>query len=200
MPLTFDEASHTYTHNGVVVPSVTQILAPLYDFSMVPEDVLERKKIIGTAVHAAIEISLTAEGLDPASIDPVWEGYYRAWEKFLADTGISRDDIGPGENPLFHSAFGFAGKPDRVIHIDRKWAVVDYKTAVVLHPAIGLQLAAYREMLNHKSNKGEHKVEDRYALQLRKNGTYRLEKFSDKTDWATFLALLTINQWRKKHD
>lgn len=197
--LTFQEDSHTYRWGGVVVPSVTQALTPLYDFTMVDPEVLERKRLIGTAVHAAIDISLSADGLDTASIDPAWAGYYRAWQKFVADTGVGEADIGNGEEPMYHKKYGYAGKPDRNIFIDGEWAVIDYKTAVDLHPAVGLQLAAYREMINSNTSKEQRLIKSRYALQLRKNGTYRLAKFEDKSDWSAFLALLTVDSWRRKH-
>jgi len=47
---TFDPERHLYLVDGRPVPSVTQVLhsaALAADYSMVPPDVLERKRIIG---------------------------------------------------------------------------------------------------------------------------------------------------------
>lgn len=201
--LVFDEATHTYTVDGVVVPSVTQILsgACLYDFSMVAPDVLERKRQIGTAVHKAIELSLAGD-LDEDWLPAAWAGYFRAWQKFVADTGITDADIGPGEGPMYHTGFRYAGTPDRQIYLDKRWAVLDLKTTAELHPAVGLQLAAYQELINDSpANDMPHtlQIKDRYALQLKENGTYRLEQYKDKSDWQVFLSLLTVANWKRKN-
>ena len=49
--LTFDEATHTYRWDGVVVHFVTQVIAPVVDYSAVPREVLAKKAEFGKAVH-----------------------------------------------------------------------------------------------------------------------------------------------------
>ena len=197
MSLTFDPVTHTYTFDGVVVPSVTQGLRQLYDFSMISPDVLARKAAIGTAVHAAVDLDLAGE-LDEASISPTWAGYLAGWRKFVADTGLTDADIGIGERPMVHPTLRFAGTPDRTILIDGKWGVLDLKTTVDLHPAVALQLAAYKELVNVNTKSLEHLVETRYALQLKSDGGYRLQQYKEKADWTTFLSLLNVEYWKRK--
>ena len=45
--LTFDEAAHEYRLDGRRLPSVTQLLAPLVDYSKVPRETLERAQALG---------------------------------------------------------------------------------------------------------------------------------------------------------
>src|ERR1019366_315802 len=69
----FDEKRHIYRNTkGTIVPSTTQVFSILgcNDFEGVPPDVLEWKRIYGTAVHRAIEF-LVAGDLDWDSLDEV---------------------------------------------------------------------------------------------------------------------------------
>src|SRR5438128_7894060 len=55
---TFDPERHLYLVDGRPVPSVTQVLHSARlaaDYSMVPPDVLERKRIIGEYLHKATQ-------------------------------------------------------------------------------------------------------------------------------------------------
>ena len=52
---TFDPIEHIYRFDGQRVPSVTQILEPLIDYSGVPNGVLQYAADRGTAVHLATE-------------------------------------------------------------------------------------------------------------------------------------------------
>lgn len=189
--LTFDEAKHEYTVDGRVIPGVTTILAPLMDFSMVDPALLEAGRQLGSAVHRATELydqdDLDLETL-PVEITP----YLTAWQRFRVECDFVPDSI---ETRLHHPIMGFAGTSDRTGSIRGKHAVVDIKKMLTLGPVIGLQLAAYKELHNFHG----HNITERYALGLRADGTYRLEPFTDSKDYAVFLSLLNVHNWRKKH-
>ena len=55
--LEYIDETHTYIYDGVVVPSVTQMLKSKFGskYNGVPKNVLERAAMRGTAVHKAIE-------------------------------------------------------------------------------------------------------------------------------------------------
>lgn len=189
--LAFDPVDHVYTFGGNRVPSVTQILAPLVDYSMVPPATLERARQLGQAVHKLTEL-YDLEDLDTDNLPDELLPYLTAWMKFRAETGFVPETI---EHPLFHPVLRYAGTSDRTGLIRRRRAVIDIKKMAMLSPVVGVQLSAYRE-LHEKSGTP---VEDRYGLALRADGTYRLVPFVDKTDWPTFLALLTLRNFREKH-
>ena len=56
--LEFDEETHTYIKNGIILKSVTQILQELFPlkYENVPKKILEDKRIYGTELHKFIEI------------------------------------------------------------------------------------------------------------------------------------------------
>ena len=55
--LEYIDESHTYVYNGVILPSITQILKIKFGnkYDGVSENVLKRASDKGTAVHKAIE-------------------------------------------------------------------------------------------------------------------------------------------------
>lgn len=55
--ITFDPESHTYTNDGVVLPSVTQIVTAVFGktFENVPRSVLKEKAEYGQRIHTWIE-------------------------------------------------------------------------------------------------------------------------------------------------
>lgn len=194
--LTFDEPSHTYRYAGAVVPSVTQIIAPLSDYSMIAPDVLKRAQALGTAVHRMTELH-DRDDLDEDSLGEEFHGYLAAWKKFRADTSFVPQTI---ESRSCDKLRGFAGTSDRTGIVRNKigksrLAVIDIKKMLVLGPQIGVQLAAYQ----HLHTAAGALVLDRYALGLHADGTYRLKQYEDTLDMPTFFALLTYYNYRMKH-
>jgi hypothetical protein len=142
--LTFDEASHTYRVGERVVPSVTQLLAPIKpDFSMVPPGVLERKRQLGTDVHLACELD---DDDDLGEVDDEILPYLQAWRQFRADTGA---EVLANERQLYHPTLMFAGTLDRMMIMpsSRETWLLDLKTSIDPHPSYGVQLAGYRLLI-----------------------------------------------------
>jgi hypothetical protein len=197
--LTFDEASHTYRHNGIKVPGVTSILSPLTNFDGVPPDVLEAASKFGRAVHLACELDDLGD-LDRPTLDPALEPYLQAWERFCMDAGAQWTHV---EARVFNSRLRYAGTLDRFGTLQglngrafpegpRK-AVVDIKSTAQLYPAVGPQLAAYADALNQPSAL-------RVAVQLKPDGSYTAKVYDDPSDWPTFVSLLTLRNWCAKHN
>ena len=140
--LRFDPVGHVYTVGSQRVPSVTQILAPLVDYSQVPRAVLERAQKLGQAVHRMTEL-YDLDDLDMDDLADELRPYLTAWIKFRAETGFVPETI---EKRLYHPGLRYAGTPDRSGLISRRRAVIDLKKMLTLGPVIGLQLAAYKEL------------------------------------------------------
>lgn len=189
--LLFDPIEHAYSVAGKRVPSVTQILSPLVDYSMVPRDVLERAQKLGTAVHRMTEL-YDLDDLDMDCLADELVPYLTAWIKFRAESGFVPETI---EKRLHHPALRYAGTSDRTGLIRGRRAVIDIKKMLSLPPVVGVQLAAYAEL----HQKHGTPIEDRYGLGLRADGTYRLVSFTDKGDWPVFLSLLTLRNWKEKN-
>lgn len=192
--LSFDEESHTYKIDGKVVPSVTQIIRPLYDgaFDSIPPSVLERKRTLGQAVHLACELYDLGE-LDESSVDEQIAGYVDAWKRFVSEQPHRWNRV---EERIASWRRKFAGTVDRIGE-DRatgKSDLIDIKTTDMIDRAVGVQLCGY-QMLAEESGLG---INRRLAVQLRPDGTYRVHTFQDPDDAACFSALLAIHHWRSK--
>lgn len=191
-----EEDTHTYFLNGKVIPGVTTMIsdAKLVDLDQIPPAVLEHKRNIGNAVHYATELHDLGV-LDPASVHESIKPYFNAYLKFLAETDVQILEV---ENVVYHDTYQYAGKNDRVILLNGYRGVLDIKTTSILSAAVGVQTAAYKEALNCGRADAD-KVVTRFALQLRPDSTYRLEQFSDHSDFSTFLACLQVYNWKQKH-
>lgn len=195
--LEFHEPTHTYTLDGVNLPSVTTILRPLYSFNGVPEHVLQAKAALGTAVHRACEL-LDNDDLDQesdegkAGLAPI-AGYLAGYVKFKAEV---RPVVLENESRLFHPVHRYAGTIDRRYTINRDLWDVDLKSTVAMSPVVGLQTAAYSELF--KAN-GDRRRPRRGALQLFPDGKYKLWEFKDPSDIAVFLSLLNIHRFKERH-
>jgi hypothetical protein len=189
--LHFDEATHTYTVGGRVVPSVTQILASVdRDLWRVPPGVLEAAAALGTAVHKATELDDLAD-LDEESLAPQIAPYLAAWRRFRAETGFAPVAI---EERLHNAMYGYCGTLDRVGHLDGQRALLDIKSGMQW-PSHGPQTAAYQDAYERQSGK---KIDLRLVVYLRDDGTYRMVAQRDKSDWSVFLAALTIHKFTTK--
>src|SRR3954463_4964548 len=89
---TFAEFDHSYEVDGIVVPSVTQVLSltGIDDVSGIPLHYLQRAAGIGTAVHQACEL-LDEDDLDLDSLDPLIQGYVLGYQRFREETGFAAD-------------------------------------------------------------------------------------------------------------
>lgn len=182
--LSFDRAKHRYTWNGKPVPSLSDILAPIRDFSNVPHDVLEQAQVRGTAVHDAIATDFRNE---PFEIDEDIAGYFEAWRKFRAEKNFRPVQI---EQPLFSLEYGFACTPDFTGYVEHALSVIEWKTSFAPHPATAVQTAAQAHCAGCKH---------RFSLQLRADGTYRLEHHKDRQDFNVFVSLLNIYKFKEKN-
>jgi hypothetical protein len=146
--LQFDQPTHTYTLDGVRVPSVTQVLKPLYNFEGIPLATLNAKARLGTAVHRACEL-LDNDDLDEeseegrAALAPL-AGYLAGYKKFKSDM---RPKLLANEQLLHHPVHRYAGQIDRSYAFEGHVWDVDLKSTVSMSPIVGLQTAAYTEML-----------------------------------------------------
>lgn len=193
--LKFDEATHTYRFDGVRVFSVTQILEQLVDYSGVPQYRLDIAANRGTMVHKATEL-YDIGVLDEDSVSDEIRGYVEAWKKFLNETQFESELI---EQRLFHKKLRYAGTADRIGILSGKRTVIDIKTTASLMPWVGPQTAAYFEAFNH-GRPADQKAKTRHAVQLRRDGTYRLEPYRSHQDFPVFTACLSIHNWKGEHN
>lgn len=125
-------------------PTVTQILQPYTDFSMVPEHVLTRKTEIGRMVHqycAAI-----ARDIYIPQIRPECAGYVESFRRWF-DAYV--EEVILVEKELVDPIYGFIGHPDFFGRLKRlDMTLIDYKTPIMLYKQWKVQLASYKHLLD----------------------------------------------------
>ena len=192
----FDPANHTYWLGGVQIDGVTSMLKDMEDLSSIPPAVLARKAALGTAVHYATE--LDDQGiLDEDTVHEEVRGYLEGWRLFKREHNVEFIAI---EQRLVHLRMRYAGTVDRVMKVDGERGIWDIKNRVEIPPVVGIQLAAYHELVRENGIVDRrHKLANR-AIQLKPDGTYQIHRFNHEEHYAAWIALLTIRNWRHNHE
>jgi hypothetical protein len=193
--LTFRAEDHTYWLGSRRIPGVTTILKPLYDFSMIPPEVLRAKGDLGTAVHLCCEL-FDEDNLDESSVLDDWRPYVDAWARFVTQAKFIVTEI---EQKVFHPGLFYAGQLDRIGYLDGEPVILDIKTTSTMSAAVGCQLIAYEEARKADPDYSGPEKYKRIAVQLKPDGKFAMHEYKEKMDWPTFVSLLTIHQWKQKH-
>jgi hypothetical protein len=188
----FDEPAHHYYLNGVMLPSVTTVLAAagLLDYGFLGdrrEVYLER----GQAVHAATQRDDDHDFAEESVNAEILE-YVKAWRAFRRDYGFAPRLI---EHRVFHPHFQYAGTLDRLgpVRDGSEW-LLDIKTGVA-PAAARLQLAAYNACLPHP------RTRRRRCVELHADGSYRVIAFETSDylrDFNVFAAALETFRAREE--
>jgi hypothetical protein len=112
--LNFYEATHEYRLDGVLLPSVTKILEDvgLSDYSMVPNDQLEKYQERGQRVHEITRLWDLGD-LDESSLNEAGRRYLESWIKFRKKHIPHSVAFSVVERPLASGLYRYAGTPDR---------------------------------------------------------------------------------------
>lgn len=215
--ITFNPTDHTYTTDGRVVPSVTQILKAVGAYGPGAGFWGDDSRQRGTLVHrlvAAYNYGMSIDQLrpmlreEPCRDHPKLAGYLAAWVNFTIDYQIRvrRDGI---EAVVWHSQLNYAGQTDCVTD---RWGIapgepqtriLDLKTGQVpggQTNAHTLQTEAYRFAWNYAqiphdgplTGRSEGYAVARAAVYLRPNGKYKYVEhtaiLADANGWAAALA------------
>lgn len=186
----FDAEKHIYRVEGVIVPSVSEILEPLTakHYGEVNELTLRLAAERGTAVHEACEE--LDYGFDP-EVYPEYAGYVDAYIAFLQDYRPEWYGI---EQMVYNPTEGYCGTIDRWGLLRGKGpakvpAIVDIKTTTsptkTNYITGACQLQMYGLALLRNGELEDTVKTERYLLYLKKDGKYRL---------------VDTNEWADKHD
>ena len=198
---TFDEASHVYRAEGAIVPGVTRILehAGMVNLSMVCEDILERKTLVGKIVHAATHYDDEGQ-LDWSSLEKDALPYVLAWKEFKKDSGFTPSVC---ELQLVAELNGmpYGMQVDRCGYLGYQDVVIDMKTGP-FHWRHEVQLAAYMAgapLNNLSSPLARYFSRKGYIVELRADRTYRLRgPFCSKELLMVFSSCLHVTHFKLK--
>ena len=182
--LTFNAEDHTYKWNGILKPCVSNIIAPLHDFSAIPQHILDVKKEWGTMVHLYLEM------LDNGTLDPdqsKWDermvSVVGAWQRFREQYSLTGKPV--TEERFYHEGLGYSGTRDR------RWpgVIVEIKTCAP-NDVTGVQLAAYAAPL---PDGADHRL---IACFLDDKGSFKVREYNYKKYFNIFKCCLTIYNFK----
>ena len=195
----FDEATHTYTLDGVVIPSVTEICAPITCGKYPPVGVVQQAAARGTRVHELCAL-YDMDAL-PDEIEAELVGYVKAWAAFCRDYKPVWRHI---ELPLYGSpatGLPFAGTLDRIGEIDGRTLVVDIKTTASLDRpakvALCEQITGYEWLAD--VNDIDVSCGAGMGVQLFADGNYRVHLIAEIAKKYDFRRVTMFFELRKLH-
>ncbi len=191
--LVFNEASHTYTLDGKLLPSVTQVLKALPSpYLHVDPDVLEQAAEIGRAVHWIIEHEVLGD-LEEALVDFHLLPYLDQWRDFRRTSGF---EVYLSEARVYSERYRYAGTLDLFGRLNGRKVLIDAKRTAAVPRSAGPQTAGYENALRELRPDliGKDEPVDRFALHLTPK-RWTLVPFKEPGDLRVFLSALTIHQW-----
>ena len=192
---TFTEQGRRYEADGVIIPSVTQVLtlAGISDVSGIPAHILDRASAIGTAVHQACEF-LDQNDLDLDTLDASIVGYVLGYQKFRDEHKFVSELI---EHRTVAERIGlkYGMCVDRMGHFEGSDipVVLDIKTSSRPQQSWSLQTAAYAYGLGYFPDYR------RVIVHVAKDGTYKLIEHGEESDDRAWEAALIVAHWRIAH-
>lgn len=122
--LAFEDETHTYRLNGLVIPSVSTVMEPLKNelYKGIGDSTLANAADKGTIVHNAIENYIKFGIIDiPPEHQGYFDGFLEFWNKY-------NPQVVGSEIRVYHKLLGYGGTVDLLAYIGDKLTLVDYKT------------------------------------------------------------------------
>lgn len=198
--LTFDEPTHVYRVARQIVPHITEIVPS--DYENVLPAVLANAARRGKAAHKATEL-YDLRTIDWAAVTDEIMPYLAAWILAKEEYQLEFDDYDV-ERRLYHPIHKYAGTGDR----PRAWitppgpvsrrrlATIEIKTIAKMDENVGLQLAGQQCAENYRARAlGIEETVERWAFQLKSDGTYSAVPYTNKHHERVFLSYATCLKW-----
>ena len=190
--IVFEPAGHVYTVDGVLTPSVTQIIRPITGF--IPRALKDAGAERGNLVHQACEF--IDAGFE-ADVDPSVANYGKAYKSFLSDSGFV---VLKSEYRVANPPARYAGTIDRVgrFRDEPDTYILDIKSGEMAF-WMPLQLAAYAYgYWLMESGDAKVRLPKCMVLQLSEDGTYKVHEISDiEAAFDAFMALVRYHRWHQ---
>jgi len=199
----FNSETHEYLNDyGMKVPSVTGVLKDngFSDFGSVPQDVLEKAGLFGTAYHKATE--LWDKGtLDITTLSEPLVPLLESYKAFKEQYGI--EVIKNEYRGVSKRHFGFC--IDKVVKITngdvKKWinkiAILEIKSGAITE-SVKYQLGAYRLAWNENAS-NELEATIKICFKPLTSVQWKLVPYEDENDEVEFLTLLGATLIRMKN-
>lgn len=186
--------NHEYrSDTGVWVPSLTQVLKlqGLSSYRGIAPEIMKTASERGTAVHDLTDAHDRYGEIDPSWLTPGIEGYFKAYLKLLQETGFVPDKEWI-ERALVANVFGckVGMKLDRRGKIGGQDCILEIKCTAARQASWAYQTAG-QEMGVYKTTRCGQAI--RLSAWLRKDGTYRLDRYEKHQYDAQQITSALIN-------
>jgi len=186
--LIYREDVHTYTHNNIRIPGISELLK-YWGYIDDTFYTSEEPRDIGTAVHAGTSAFDKGEDSYQLFEDPRILKRIEAYMLFKTDKKFMPTII---ELPQHSDALALACRPDRVGYFAESSVpcIIDIKCGgeAKWHP---LQTAGQQICI------GDCRYYRRFGLYLRMDGTYKLKEHTDPTELALVQSLVALYWYNK---
>lgn len=176
MEIEFIEQTHQYIVDGILTPSVSDILRFIFPnkYSNIPAHILNAKAEFGQHIHSAIEVYETGEG--DIELTPMEEIVFDQYLDLKAQF-----DIEPIEQEtLVHFEDRYCGRLDMIANVSGVLSLIDIKTTSKLDmESLSWQLSMYKFAYLTK-NPTSH-FEKLYCIWLPKGELGRLVEIQPKS-------------------
>lgn len=136
----FIEEEHLYLVDGVLVPSVSEILHRIFPnkYKDIPQWILDKKAIYGSQVHKAIED--IEQGIDFKCDSVYIQESIKQYKKLKKENDLEVVD----QEQMIHYDKYYAGRFDMIAYINGKLSLCDIKTTAELDKEyLSWQLSMY---------------------------------------------------------
>lgn len=174
--LTFDPEAHVYRVDGIVYPSVTQIVSRVIPRAHYANEWHLHK---GEMVHKSAALLLRGR-LDWESVDARIMGRVKAVEKCASENGFAASLI---EERFFHPTLKYAGTIDALTY---RTELIDWKCSDSFHSIP--QLGGYCILLEAAG----YNVKRCFSVELNDDETYRISEHKPNRCRALFTACYSL--------
>ncbi len=193
--LKFDDDGHRYYleyAQGAIedIPSVSEILKPLENYSMVNADLMDRACEYGTNVHKAIELWLKGV-IDEASLDDGLKKPLAGFKAWHVDNILRPCLFVFSEKRHYHPKLKYAGTID--LEVCGK-SIVDFKTRKFNPIVDPVRLAAYKGLYP------EFPPLETHVLEIDIEGNCKLINAYHRQAWSVFRKLLDFHNRKKEFE
>ena len=190
----FIENGHIYLVDGVITPSVSDILNFIFPnkYSNVPRQILNSKAEYGSRVHEAIEHLEKGETLP--HLNYLQEVSIEQWEKLKSENKI---EVIEQEKMVNYKNY-YCGRFDMIANVNGAYSLCDIKTTAKLDKeSLSWQLSLYA--LAHNPDKYETEFDKFYAIWLPKRNLGQLVEVKKLPKEEVINKIKEFIEWRIKN-
>ena len=174
MEIEYLEDDHIYLVDGVITPSVTQIINKIFPntYHNVPESSLRKASEFGTSVHKMIENYVLC---NEQKLTPLLSELLDSFIDIVGDYQIEIIDT----EQIVNYGYEYAGRYDILARVRGKLAIIDIKaTSQILYDHLEWQLGMYKTALESNTH---IKIDETYCLWLPKKNAPAFVKIEHKS-------------------